>query len=50
MPRRSPYVGTLALAAVVLGTFFARADDGGRPHAFRHADPGDVDYYALVLG
>jgi len=50
MPRRSPYVGTLALAAVVLGTFVARAEDGLRPHAFRHADPGDVDYYALVLG
>ncbi len=49
MPRLSPDVGTLALAALVLGTFFARADDGVRPHAFRHADPGDVDYYALVL-
>ena len=50
MPRRSPYVGTLALAAIVLGTFFARADDRVRPHAFRHADLGDVDYYAFVLG
>ncbi len=42
MPRLSPDVGTLALAALVLGTFFARADDGVRPHALRHADPGEA--------
>jgi ribonuclease T2 len=49
MPRRSASLCTLALAASLLGVSLARADDGARPHAFRHADPGDVDYYALVL-
>jgi hypothetical protein len=31
MPRLSLHVGTLALAVLVLGTFFARAADGARP-------------------
>ena len=39
----------LALAAWVLSAANATAYDGRRPHAFRHADPGDIDYYALVL-
>ncbi|ODS00200.1 hypothetical protein AUC68_03610 [Methyloceanibacter methanicus] len=49
MGRRSARLCVLALAACLLCLVSARAYDGGRPQAFRHADPGDFDYYTLVL-
>ena len=47
--RRSVLTGVFALGALLVASAAATAYDGNRPHAFRHADPGDVDYYALVL-
>lgn len=36
------------IAGMLVALSSARADD--RPHAFRYAEPGNVDYYVLVLG
>jgi ribonuclease T2 len=41
--------GALAAIAVLLCATQAPAYDEDRPHAFRHAEPGNIDYYALVL-
>jgi len=42
-------ISAAAVAATLLFAAAGLAYDGGRPHAFRHAEPGNVDYYALVL-
>lgn len=47
--RRSALAGVLAFGALLVSHASASAYDGGHPQAFRHADPGDIDYYALVL-
>ncbi len=39
----------LALAALLL-TANASAYDDDKPHGFRHAEPGNIDSYVLVLG
>ena len=42
-------VGVLTILAGLLCIISVSAYDADRPHAFRHAAPGNVDYYALVL-
>jgi ribonuclease T2 len=41
-------VGAAAIAATLLCASAGVAYDD-RPHAYRHAEPGNIDYYALVL-
>ncbi|MEM7192246.1 MAG: ribonuclease T [Pseudomonadota bacterium] len=40
---------TLALIAAVFSALPAHGYDGQRPHAFERAEPGNIDYYTLVL-
>lgn len=41
--------GVATIAAMLLCATAGLAYNGSRPHASRHAEPGNVDYYALVL-
>lgn len=38
------------IAALATPLCIGTALAGDKPHAFRHADPGNIDYYVLVLG
>ncbi len=56
MPLKQKAVATLSILAGLLCissasvyTASARADDMNRPRAFRHAAPGNIDYYTLAL-
>jgi len=49
MPLARLSAGALPVIAALFCATCALAYDDDRPHAFRHADPGNVDYYALVL-
>ncbi len=56
MPLKQKAVATLSILAGLLCISSAsvypasaRADDMNRPRAFRHAAPGNIDYYTLVL-
>jgi len=48
-----PRLRTYGLATILVGLLLfglhARAYDGGRPEAYKQAEPGTFDYYALVL-
>lgn len=49
MPLARFGTGTFAAICALLGATSVAAYDEDRPRAFRHAEPGNVDYYALVL-
>lgn len=44
------HLAALAALAVLLLTANAFAYDDEKPHGFWHAEPGNIDYYVLVLG
>jgi ribonuclease T2 len=50
MPKLRKLFGAMAGAALLSAAITASAYDNGKPHAFRHGEPGNVDYYVLMLG
>src|SRR5680860_1926696 len=50
MLQASRSLGRLAALAALLLTANAFAYDDEKPHGFWHAEPGNIDYYVLVLG
>lgn len=49
MARTRTALTRLAVLACMLPLVSSTAHAGDWPHAYRHVEPGDVDYYALVL-
>jgi len=49
MRRTSVGVVAFLVTAALVWSVSSSAYDDSRPHAYKHAEPGDFDYYALVL-